>query len=158
MAISDVYNFDSGLVSIASTSQTPTYFIATTATKRAWVVGVRVSIGVTAAAAGNSVLFTVARAANSPSGGTAVTGRALDSSAPAAFTTSNSAATAFTISPTLGNIVWEMELPQTTGSSWEEFPPLGYEWGVPVSGFLACFVTNSVSTSTPVQFQLVVSE
>lgn len=158
MAISDVYNFDSGLISVASTSQTPTLYIATTSTKRCWVVGVRVSIGVTAAAAGNSVLFTVARAGNSPSGGTAVTGRALDSSAPAAFTTSNSAASAFTIAPTLGNVLWEMELPQTTGSSWEEFPPLGYEWGVPISAYLACFVTNSVSTSTPVQFQLVVSE
>jgi hypothetical protein len=158
VAISDIYDFDSGLISVAATSQTPTMYIATTSTKRSWVVGVRVSIGVTAAAAGNSVLFTLARAGNSPSGGTTVTGRAHDSSAAAAFTTSASAASAFSISPTLGNILWEMELPQTTGSSWEEFPPLGYEWGVPASGFLACFVTNSVSTSTPVQFQLVVSE
>lgn len=158
MAISDVYDFDSGLVSIASTSQTPTFYLSTTSTKRAWVVGIRVSIGVTAAAAGNSVLFTLARAANTPSGGTAVTGRPHDASAPAAFTTSASAASAFVTAPTLGNILWEMELPQTTGSSWEEFPPTGYEWGVPVSGFLACFVTNSVATATPVQFQLVVSE
>lgn len=158
MAISDVYNFDSGLVAVAATAQTPTFYIATPSTKRSWIVGCRVSIGVTAAAAGNSVLFTVARAGNTPSGGTVVTGRALDASAPAALTTAASAATAFAVAPTLGNILWEMELPQTTGSSWEEFPPLGYEWGVPVSGFVACFVTNSVNTSTPVQFQLVVSE
>lgn len=158
MAISDIYEIDSGLITVASSSQTPTMYITTTSTKRIWVVGVRIGVGQTAAAAGNSVTFTVARAANTPATGTSVTPNPHDSSAPAALTTAHSAATAFGTAPTLGAILWEMQLPQTTGSAWEEFPPLGYEWGVPVSSSLACFVTPTVATSTPYQFQLVISE
>ena len=156
MAISDVYTVDSGMITISSTSQSPILLLNTTATKRAFVVGVRMKIGVTAAAAGNDVVFTLARAGNSPTGGTAANLRPHDSSSAAAFSTA--AIPAYTIAPTLGNVLGEWVLPQTTGSMWEEFPPLGYEWVAPTSGFLVGFVTNSVATATPVEMQFVVSE
>ena len=114
------------------------------------------SIGVTAAAAGNSVIFTLARAANSPTGGTAANLRAHDAASAAAISTA--AIPSYTIAPTLGNILGEWELPQTTGSAWEEFPPLGYEWVGGVSTYLVGFVTTSVATGTPLGFQFVVSE
>lgn len=156
MPISDIYTADSGLVSIASTSQSPILLATTTSTKRAFVVGIRMKVGVTTAATGNDVLFTLARAANSPSGGTAVNLRPHDSASATAFTTA--AIPAYATAPTLGNVLGEWVLPQTTGSMWEEFPPLGYEWVIPASGFLAVFVTNSAATSTPVEAQLVISE
>ena len=57
MAISDIYTFRSGSVAVASTSATAIISVYGTAALRAWCVGVRVDIGVTAAAAGNSLLF-----------------------------------------------------------------------------------------------------
>lgn len=156
MAISDIFTVDSGLIAQASTSQTPILELRTAATKRAFIVGVRMSIGVTAAAAGNAVTFTLARAGNSPSGGTAANLRANDAASAAAI--SSAFIGAWTIAPTLGNILGEWELPQTTGSAWEEFMPLGYEFVAGVSTSIVGFVTTSVATSTPVGFQFVVSE
>ncbi len=69
MPISDIYTIDSGLVAQASTTQTAILELRTLATKRAFIVGVRMKIGVTAAAAGNDVIFTLARSGNSPTGG-----------------------------------------------------------------------------------------
>lgn len=157
MAISDIYTVDSGMNTISvTTANQPILLLNTTATKRAFVVGVRMKIGVTAAAAGNDVVFTLARAGNSPTGGTAANLRPHDAASAAAFSTA--ATPAYTIAPTLGNILGEWVLPQTTGSMWEEFPPLGYEWVVGTSGFLVGSVTLSVATATPVEFQFVVSE
>lgn len=156
MAISDIYTVDSGLVATATTSQTPLLELRTTATKRAFVVGCRMKIGVTAAAAGNDVVFTLARAGNSPSGGTAANLRANDAASATAI--SSGFIGSWTIAPTLGNILAEWILPQTTGSMWEEFPPLGYEWVAGVSTSLVMFVTASVATSTPLECQFVVSE
>lgn len=156
MAISDIYTADSGLVTISSTSQSPILNIRTTSTKRAFVVGIRVKIGVTAAAAGNDVIFTLGRVTTAGTGGTAVTARPHDATSAAAFTTAF--IPSFTIAPTVGNVLAEWALPQTTGSMWEEFPPLSYEWVAPVSDQLCVFVTNSVATATPVECQLVISE
>jgi hypothetical protein len=156
MPISDVYTVDSGMVTISSTSQSPILLLNTTSTKRAFCVGIRMKLGVTAAAAGNDCVFTLARAGNSPTGGTAANLRAHDSASATAFSTG--AIPAYTIAPTLGNVLGEWVLPQSTGSMWEEFPPLGYEWVVPASGFLVGFVTMSVATSTPAEMQFVVSE
>jgi hypothetical protein len=156
MAISDVYTIDSGLVTISSTSQSPILEARVQSTKRAFVVGVRMKIGVTAAAAGNDVLFTLARANAQGTGGSAVNPRAHDAASATAITLPFTPA--FTIAPTIGNILAEWILPQTTGSMWEEFPPLGYEWVGGVSTSLVMFVTNSVATSTPVETQFVISE
>lgn len=156
MAISDIYTVDSGLVTISSTSQSPILLLNVQSTKRAFVVGVRMKIGVTAAAAGNDVVFTLARAANSPTGGTTANLRAHDAASATAISTA--AIPSYTIAPTLGNILGEWILPQTTGSMWEEFPPLGYEWVGGVSTYLVGFVTTSVATSTPLEMQMVISE
>lgn len=156
MAISDIYTVDSGMVATATTSQTPLLEYRVGSTKRGFIVGVRMKIGVTAAAAGNDVVFTLARAGNSPSGGTSANLRAHDAGSAAAINTAFIGS--WTIAPTLGNILSEWVLPQTTGSMWEEFPPLGYEWVGGASSSLVVFVTASVATSTPLECQLVVSE
>jgi hypothetical protein len=161
VAISDVYTFRSGSVAIASTSTTAVMSVIAATTVRGWVVGVRVDIGVTAAAAGNSVLFQLARPANTPTLTTLTGGDPHDFSAPASICQQ---ATTWSTAPTLGTVLWEQELPQTTGSAWEEFPPLGYEWGIPAianttaNAGVHLFVTASVATSTPVYVDLIVSE
>lgn len=160
MAISDIYTVDSGMVATATTSQTPLLELRPAGTKRAFIVGVRMKIGVTAAAAGNDAVFTLARSGNGPTGGSAASLRAHDSASAAAI--NGAFIGSWTIAPTLGNILGEWVLPQTTGSMWEEFPPLGYEWVMPSAtgsgNSIVAFITNSVATSTPVEVQFVVSE
>jgi hypothetical protein len=161
VAISDIYTFRSGSVAIAATSATAVSSVFSTTAVRGWVVGVRVDIGVTAAAAGNSLLFQLARPANTPTGTSLSGGNPHDYSAPASIA---QGCTTWSTAPTVGTILWEQELPQTTGSAWEEFPPLGYEWGVPAiangsaNAGVHLFVTASVATSTPVFVDLIVSE
>jgi hypothetical protein len=162
MAISDVYVVSSGLQSVAATSQTPLLLVKGSANNRLWIVGIRVDIGVTAAAAGNSVLFQLYRTSNTPvSSGSALTVTAHDA-AGAPFTGAAYSAWATAPSVTAGSQLWEQELPQTTGSSWEEFPPLGYEWSIPLNsgatGWIVMMVTNSVGTSTPVSCDLIISQ
>lgn len=161
MATSDVYTFRSGSVSLAATSATAISSVFATAAIRGWVVGIRVEIGITAAAAGNSILFQLARPGNSPTGTTLTSGSAHDYSAPASIC---QGCTTWSTAPTVGAVLAEFELPQTTGSMWEEFPPLGYEWGIPAiantgaNSGVHLFATAGVSTSTPVLVDLVVSE
>lgn len=156
MPVSDFYTVDSGLVAQASTTQTPILELRTAATKRAFITGIRIAVGVTAAAAGNSVLFTLARAGNTPAGGTAANLRPHD---PASATAISSAFTgSWGTAPTLGNILGEWELQQVSGDRSPEFPPEGMEWVVPVSGSVVGFVTTGVATSTPVSWQFIVSE
>lgn len=162
MAISDLYTFRSGSVAIAATSATAVMSVVPAGTTlRGWVVGVRIDIGVTAAAAGNSILFQLARPGNTMTGTSLAVGDPHDYSAPASVFES---CTTWSTAPTVGTILWEQQLPQTTGSSWEEFPPLGYEWGIPAiangsaSAGVHLFVTASVATSTPVYIDLIVSE
>ncbi len=161
MPNSDIYNVDSGLQTVATTAQTGLVAFATPATKRIWVVGVRMTIGVTAAAAGNSVIFTLARISNSPASNTTVTIAKQDSAAPNSLigTTVPTFGAGWATAPTLsGSVLAEWELPQTTGSMWEEFPPLGYEWVVAISTGVCMFVTTSVGTSTPLGAQIIWSE
>src|SRR5215472_9846831 len=103
MAISDIYTVDSGMVTQSSTTQTAILEYRLGATKRAFVTGIRMKIGVTAAAAGNDVVFTLARTGNSPTGGTAANIRAHDAASAAAINTAFIGA--WTIAPTLGNIL-----------------------------------------------------
>lgn len=162
MSISDVYNFRSGSVAVAATSATPIMSVYGTAAKRLWCVGIRVKIGVTTAAAGNSVLFQLVRPNATNTGtGLASADSAHDFSAPASI---GQKALAWSTAPTVGAILAEYELPQTTGSMWEEFPPSGDEWGIPAiananaSAGIHVFATCSVATSTPIFASLVVSE
>jgi hypothetical protein len=161
MAVSDVYTFRSGSVAVAATSATAVSSVYGTAAKRSWVVGLRVEIGVTAAAAGNSILFQLCRPSATNTGTTLTSGAAHDYSAPASIC---QGCVTWSTAPTPGAVLAEFELPQTTGSMWEEFPPLGYEWGIPAiananaNAGVHVFATPSAATSTPVFADLVVSE
>lgn len=161
MAYNDVYNNRSGSVALATTTTTPVLSVFGTAAKRLWAVGVRFEVGVTAAAAGNSLLFQLARPANTPTGTGLASGAAHDFSSPASI---GQLATAWSTAPTLGVILADWELPQTTGSAWAEFPPTGDEWGIPAiananaNAGLHLFVTPSVATSTPVFVNIVTGE
>lgn len=158
MAVCDIYTATASLT-LSSTSLTPILQLQPAATKRAWVVGVRVMIGTTTAAAGQNILFQVA--GNTTTTATEGAGTAVvKPNDPAAAAALSSVFNTWGTAPTANNVLWQMQLPQTTGSSWEEFPPLGYEWGVPVTAHngIAVFATASASTSTPVQVELVFGE
>lgn len=161
MAYNDVYNNRSGSVAVAATTATPVLSVFGTAAKRLWVVGVRFSVGVTAAAAGNSLLFQLARPGNTPVGTGLASGIAHDFSSPAAI---GQLATTWSTPPILGVVLADWEITQTTGSPWAEFPPTGDEWGIPAiasgsaNAGLHLFVTPSVATSTPVFANIVTGE
>lgn len=161
MPYSEVYTHRSGSVSVAQTTALALISVFGTAAKRGWVVGARVEIGNTLAAAGNNMLFQLARPANTPNASATQGGSAHDFSAPGSVCVNG---IAWTVAPTVGTIVAEWEVPQTSGSMWEEFPPTGYEWGIPAiannnaNAGLHMFVTASVATSTPVFVDLIVSE
>lgn len=143
MPISDIYT-GSGAATVSSSSQTPIASLATGASVRAFVVGVRVGIGATSYTSGN-VLFQLYRCTNSGSitAGTSAGTSPNDPSAPTSTETFLYAGgTAYGTAPTgVTNLLWQQELPQTTGSSWEEFPPLGYEYVINVSTGVALWVT-----------------
>ena len=158
MALSDLYVSSSGSQSISvTTADQPILLLTTPATRRVNITGIRFSIGATTAAANNSVAVKLARTANSPTGGTAVTPRPHDPSAPASLL-SNVSTPSYTIAPTLGNILGWWTIPQTSGSMWEEFPPGGQEWMINISTSVAVFVTLTVATATPLFVDLVTSE
>jgi hypothetical protein len=162
MPISDIYTAKSGIVTIAASTITAAVSLVAPTTKRSWVVGVRVNVALTTAAAGNNCLFQLARPALSTEVGTSpLVATPHDVSAPAALTLPY---VTWSTAPTLGTVLWEQELPQTTGSSWEEFPPSGYEWGIPATGQTVAnagvhmFITQSVATSTTYLIDLIFSE
>ncbi|HLK00462.1 MAG TPA: hypothetical protein VKU39_11215 [Streptosporangiaceae bacterium] len=161
MAISDVYTFKSGSVAVASTSATAVLSVISTAALRGWLVGIELNIGVTAAAAGNSILFQLCRPGNTVNGSSGFGGNPEDFSAPASVLQGY---TTWTTAPTVGTVLWEKELPQTTGTAWSYYPPTGYEFQVPAiannaaNAGLHMIVTASVATSTPVLVDLICSE
>ena len=166
MPISDVYTWRFTATVAATTAGTPLGSLISPATKRAWIVGIRVKVLQTAAAAGFNSLIQLARpnATNTATGLATVTA-AHDFSAPASM---SSVATTWSTAPVLGTAVGavlaEYNLPQTTGSMWEEWPPTGYEWQVPAIATGAAnsgvhvFITQGVATSTPYAIDLIFSE
>ena len=161
MAVSDVYTFRSGSVAVAATSATPVMSVYGTAAKRSWLVGVRVKVGVTLAAAGNNILFQLCRPSATNTGTSPAVGVAHDFYAPASFSTWTAA---WSVAPAVGLILAEWDLAQVTGSMWEEFPPAGDEWGIPAvananaNAGVHLIVTCSVITSTPIITDFIVSE
>jgi hypothetical protein len=161
MPISDIYTARSGVQTVNSASATPLQSLVATAAKRSWVVGVRVDIVFTGSAAGQNVLFQLARPGNTANGSTSVATTAHDFSAPVSLSTCY---TAWTTPPTVGTVLWEQELPLTSGSSWEEFPPANYEWQIPAiannaaNNGLHLFVTCSTASSSTFVSDLVFSE
>ena len=160
MAVSDIYTARVSFTSSGTSAAAMTSIVAGT-TVRLWVVGVRVEIGTTAAAAGNQMLFQLCRPGNTSNGSSTATPNPHDFSAPASIGTQY---TAWTTPPTVGAIVAEWTIPQTTGSMWEEFPPTGYEWQIPAiannaaNNGLHLFCTASVATSTPVVADIIFSQ
>jgi hypothetical protein len=142
------------------TTANPLLSVVTGATLRGWCTGVRVEVGQTAAAAGNDLVFQLCRPGNTMTGTTTVTGNPHDFSAPAAISTGY---TAWSTAPTVGAILAEWTVPQTTGSQWVEYPPTNYEWQSPAiangaaNAGLHVFVTATVNTSTPVIVNFVLS-
>jgi len=162
VAISEIYNGRS-TVGTSSTAATPLLSVFGTAAKRLWVVGCRLEVqSAGATPAGNQIIFTLARSTTATVTGTGLAGGvAQDFSAPASI---GQIAVAWSTAPTITTILGEWTLPQTTGSAWEEFPPLGYEWGVPAiaNGTTNCgvhlFATASNSTATGLVTELIWSE
>jgi hypothetical protein len=160
MPISDLYVARS-TVGTSSTSLTPLVSLFGN-TKRLWVVGCRVEVqSAGATPAGNQILFQLARSSATTNGTTPGAGAAQD---PAAPTSIGTFAVAWTTPPTATTVVAEWTLPQTTGSAWEEFPPLGYEWGVAALANVIAntgihlFATASNSTATSLVTELIWSE
>jgi hypothetical protein len=108
------------------------------------------------------VLFTLARTSTNAAGGTTTNVAAPnDPAGPAPLMTASvNSGTAWGTAPVMNAaaVVGQWPLPQTTGSSWEEFPPLGYEWAIPASGGYAMFVYASIATSTLVECNIIWAE
>lgn len=172
MATSDIYvvTLGSSGVSAGTTSATSTSSLIMTVkgstAVRLWVVGIR--IGVLSAGGSGQVYFGLFRANNTPgsSGASAVTPQTQDPAAPSAAVAGWSAysgSSGWATVPTVaaGTALWEQTLPATTGSAWEEFPPTGYEWNLPVqsggTGWL-CMQAFTSATSATVTCDLVVSQ
>lgn len=146
MPISDIYT-GSGTATVNSASSTAVASLITAATKRAFIVGIRIGIGATSYASGNT-LFTLAQLNNSGSvtNGTAGTqSNDMTNSAAAISSFKYAGGTAYGVAPTTSGtaVLWQQELPSSTGSSWEEFPPLGYEYVIPISAGVGLFVLAS---------------
>lgn len=161
MAYNDVYTGLSGSVAVAATTATAICSVFGTTSKRLWVVGVRVKIGATTAAAANDVRFQLTRPGNTPNASATAGGSAHDFSAAASI---GQFATAYTAAPTVGTILAEWVVPQTSGSMWVEYPPTGDEWGVPAlannsaNAGLHVFAIPTVNTSTPVFVDIIWGE
>jgi hypothetical protein len=162
MPISDVYNARSGSIAVAQTTVLPLMSVICPATKRDWAVAIHMNIGTTLAAAGSNMLFQLCRPGNSPTGtGGASFGGQNDTSSPASI---GQLYTAWSTAPTVGEILYEKELPMASGAAWDWAPPASYEWQIPAiangsaNAGLHIFVTASVVTSTPVLVSLDVSE
>ncbi len=160
MANSDIYTVTSGPVTVATTSITPILELRSNGTtpKRAWIVGGRIEvISATSVPAGNQVRFTYQRAGNTPSGGTAASLVAKDAASGAAI--SSGFIGGWATAPTAGNYLGGWTVPQSAGAQWETYPPLGYEWCLPVAtASIAAFVTCSNATSTQVLVEWDISE
>lgn len=158
MPRSDVYTFRSGSQAVAATAATPVLSVIGVTTVRGWITGCRVKVGATTAIAGNDLVFQLVRPGNTPTGTTPFNGGAHDLSAPAGLLQGY---TTWSTAPTVGTILAEWVVPQTTGSAWVEYPPTDDEWQVPAlanttaNTGLHVFVTPTVATSTPVFVDLI---
>jgi hypothetical protein len=162
MPVSDIYNARSGSIAVAQTTALALMSVICPATKRDWAVAIHLNVGNTAAVAGSNMLFQLCRPGNSPTGtGGASFGGQNDPSSPASI---GQLYTAWSTAPTIGEILYEKELPMASGAAWDWAPPFGYEWQIPAiangsaNAGLHIFVTASVATSTPVLVSLDISE
>lgn len=167
MPISDLYTGTGTSTLVSTTTATPLCSLIAPTTKRAWIVGVRVSVGATNEAAPANVLFQLFKITNAASvaGGTLTGSAPNDPSGPATplATFAFAGGTAYTTAPTgTATCYWQQIIPASAGSSWEEFPPSGYEYCTGPAGTvagIALWATLSASaTSTILDYQVVWSE
>ena len=161
MAVSDIYNFRSGSVTVAQNTALALMSVIAPVTKRDWGIAVHFNVGNTLAAAGNEMLFQLCRPGNTPTGTSGASGNPNDFSAPASLA---QVYTSWSTAPTIGTILYEKTLAMASGSAWDWAPLPDAEWQIPAiaNGSANCglhiFVTASVATSTPVFVSLDVSE
>lgn len=161
MPISDIYTFPTGLVTLATTAETAIASVFGIATKRLWLIAVRIKIDNTAAAAGNNVRFRLVRPANTPTGTGLASGSSNDFSAPASL---GQLALAWSTAPTVGVVVADWEIPMVSGQPYTEYPLPGAEWGIPAiananaNAGLHLFATPSVVTSVKLSADIIGSE
>ena len=166
MPLARTYTVDSGAVTLASTSQTPILLVSTTATAVCDIQAIRIGTfsGTSAAYPPNgTVQCYLARAGNSPTGGTGVTPRPhnqADIAANTAWTIGS-----WSLAPTFGVILWGQVIPFTAGANWAEWVTPGAEWriGPPsntgATAYAAVFLTCSAAgTATEFSVECVFSE
>lgn len=161
MPISDVYTAPSGLVTLATITETAILSVFGVTTKRGWAIACRIKVDNTAAAAGNNIRFRLARPANTPTGTGLASLNAHDFSAPASLL---QFATTWSTAPTVGAVLTDWEVPMVSGQPYTEYPIPGAEWGIPAianaaaNAGLHLFATPSVNTSVKFSADLVESE
>ena len=137
MSIFRAYSADSGLVSIGSTSATPMFYIAPSATGDCNLVKFKVSVeGVSSPAppSNGSVFFSLNKVTGSKGGGSAVTPSPTGQSTLAATTVFSSGSTALT-GLTQSTEYWGGPVPFTAGAAWsDDFENTGLEINIPASG------------------------
>ena len=161
MALSRIYTVDSGLQTLAATSQTCLLVGTATATNTVDIEAIRVSLysGPSVSYPPNgTVQILLARASGTIGGGAA--GVTVNPHNPAditANTTWRNNSTAITA--TIGAILWGQVLPFTAGANWAEWVTPGSEWRVGASASAGVFLTcSSAGTATQFQIELVTAE
>jgi hypothetical protein len=161
MAIGRTYTVDSGLQTLASTSQTCLLVGTCASTNPVDIQAIRVAIhsgsGVSYPSNG-SVQVLLARASGTIGGGTSTaTVNPHNAGDIAANTTWKDNSTS--ISATIGTILWGQVLPFTAGANWAEWVTPGAEWRVAASASVGVYLTcSSAGTATKFQIELVTAE
>jgi hypothetical protein len=158
------YTIDSGLVTLASTSQTPILAGITTATSTCDILAIRIGVysgSSVSYPANGTVQCTLARTSAAPTGGAASTANPHNASDIAANTLWKNGSTAITAITTPGVTLWNQILPFTAGANWGEWVPGGAEWRVGASttiGVALYLTCSSAGTATQFQAELVFVE
>lgn len=153
MALGRIYTADSGLVTLASTTQTPLLYWTCSATQTLDILAVRIGIysgGGVSYPSNGTVEVNIARPTGTKAGGAAVTPNPHNSGDIAAQTTWSSGSTAIT-GLTYATPVWGQILPFTAGANWAEWVTPGAEWRCAASGQMAIYALCS-SAGTATQF------
>lgn len=160
MPLGRSYTVDSGQVLLTSASQTPMLLASTTTTAICDIQAIRVGIFSGSGAiypTSSTVQCYLARATNTPAGGTPVTPRPhnpADIPANTGWTIGS-----WSTAPAFGPILWGQVVPFAPGSAWAEWVTPGAEWRVgPISStgvaaYAAIFLTCS-SAGTATQFSI----
>lgn len=160
MSLGRIYTVDSGLITLASTSQTCILEGTTGSTNTVDIQAIRISLasgsGVSYPSNG-TVQCQLARASSVSGGSSALTPSPHNSGDVGAQSVWKSGSTAITA--TEGAVLWNQNLPFTAGANWAEWVTPGDEWRVPISSSVGFFLTcSSAGTATEFQVELVFAE